>query len=134
MTIPTLMTAATSQNGRQNGDVQMSNRDLLQPTDHFVDRHIGPRDEDIVHMLHNLGVQSLAELIEQTVPAKIRLASTLKLDSPRSESEILAELRAIAAQNKTYRSFIGMGYNDTLTPPVVLRNIFENPGRATDRV
>ncbi|MCB9006413.1 MAG: aminomethyl-transferring glycine dehydrogenase [Ardenticatenaceae bacterium] len=106
----------------------MSNRDLLQPTDHFVDRHIGPRDEDIAHMLHNLGVQSLAELIEQTVPAKIRLASTLKLDSPRSESEILAELRAIAAQNKTYRSFIGMGYNDTLTPPVVLRNIFENPG------
>lgn len=133
MTPPTLVAAApTAKNGshagNRNGDIQMSNRDLLQPTDHFVDRHIGPREEEIAHMLHSLGVDSLAELIEQTIPAKIRLKGKLKLEPPRSESEILAELRAIAAQNKTYRSFIGMGYNDTLTPPVVLRNIFENPG------
>ncbi|MEZ4592578.1 MAG: aminomethyl-transferring glycine dehydrogenase [Chloroflexota bacterium] len=106
----------------------LSNRDLLLPTDHFVDRHIGPREEDIAHMLHTLGAASLAELMEQTIPGSIRLASSLKLEPPRSESEILAELRAIAAQNKLYRSFIGMGYSDTLTPPVVLRNIFENPG------
>jgi len=133
MTPPTLIAEApATKNGnykrKLNGDVHMSNRDLLFPTDHFVDRHIGPRDEDIAHMLHTLGVNSLTELIEQTIPAKIQLPGKLKLDSPRSESEILAELRAIAAQNKTYRSFIGMGYSDTLTPPVVLRNIFENPG------
>ncbi|WP_420630525.1 aminomethyl-transferring glycine dehydrogenase [Candidatus Leptofilum sp.] len=106
----------------------MSNRDLLTPTDHFVDRHIGPRDEDIAHMLHTLGVQSLAELMSETIPDNIRLGDKLQMDPPRSESEILAELRALAAQNKLYRSFIGMGYSDTLTPPVVLRNIFENPG------
>ncbi|MBK7894920.1 MAG: aminomethyl-transferring glycine dehydrogenase [Anaerolineaceae bacterium] len=106
----------------------MSNRDLLLPTDRFVDRHVGPREEDIAHMLHTLGVASLAELMEQTIPGSIRLRNNLNLEPPRSESEILAELRAIAAQNKLYRSFIGMGYSDTLTPPVVLRNIFENPG------
>jgi glycine dehydrogenase len=111
-----------------NGDIQMSNRDLLQPTDHFVDRHIGPRPTDIEHMLTSLGVASMAELMGQTIPAKIRLQDKLKLDPPRSEAEILAELRAIAAQNKIFRSFIGLGYNDTLTPPVVFRNIFENPG------
>jgi glycine cleavage system P protein (glycine dehydrogenase) len=117
-----------SHHGKINGDIQMSNRDLLQPTDHFVDRHIGPRQADIEHMLTSLGVASMGELIEQTIPAKIRLQGKLKMDSPRSESEILAELRAIAAQNKIFRSFIGLGYSDTLTPPVVLRNIFENPG------
>ncbi len=133
MTPPTLIAdAPTTKNGSHkgelNGDVHMSNRDLLFPTDRFVDRHIGPRDEDIAHMLHVLGVDSLAKLIKQTIPAQIQLPGKLKLDSPRSESEILAELRSIAAQNKIYRSFIGMGYSDTLTPPVVLRNIFENPG------
>ena len=133
MTIPTSFAAAAalqkgSHNGKVNGDIHMSNRDLLVPTDHFVDRHIGPREEEIVHMLASLQVGSLDELIEQTIPSNIRLAGKIKLDSPRSESEILAELRAIASQNKLYRSFIGMGYSDTLTPPVVLRNIFENPG------
>ena len=133
MTTPTLVAnAATnkngSHNGKVNGDVQMSNRDLLAPTDHFVDRHIGPRETEIAHMLASLKVDSLAKLIDQTIPSKIRLTGKIKLDSPRSESEILTELRGIAAQNKLYRSFIGLGYNDTLTPPVVLRNIFENPG------
>ena len=133
MTIPTSFAAAAalqkgSHNGKVNGDIHMSNRDLLVPTDHFVDRHIGPREEEIVHMLASLQVGSLDELIEQTIPSNIRLTGKIKLDSPRSESEILAELRAIASQNKLYRSFIGMGYSDTLTPPVVLRNIFENPG------
>ncbi|VAW35804.1 Glycine dehydrogenase [decarboxylating] (glycine cleavage system P protein), partial [hydrothermal vent metagenome] len=115
-------------NGKVNGDIQMSNRDLLQPTDHFVDRHIGPRQADIEHMLTSLGVASMGELMAQTIPSKIRLQGKLKLDTPRSEAEILAELRTLAAQNKLYRSFIGLGYSDTLTPPVVLRNIFENPG------
>ncbi|MBK8904204.1 MAG: aminomethyl-transferring glycine dehydrogenase [Anaerolineaceae bacterium] len=133
MNTPTLVAAASvhkngSQDDKANGDIQLSNRELLLPTDHFVDRHIGPREEEIAHMLATLQVGSLAELIHQTIPAHIRLESKLKMDPPRSESEILAELRAIAAKNKLYRSFIGMGYSDTLTPPVVLRNIFENPG------
>ena len=129
MTPPTPVAALpASQNGKVTSDIQMSNRDLLLPTDHFVDRHIGPREEDIAHMLHTLGVNSLAELMNETIPGHIRLKSNLKLEPPRSESEILAELRGIAAQNKLFRSFIGMGYSDTLTPPVVLRNIFENPG------
>ncbi|WP_420640902.1 aminomethyl-transferring glycine dehydrogenase [Candidatus Leptofilum sp.] len=129
MTTPTsVATLPSSQNGKVNGDIQMNNRDLLTPTDHFVDRHIGPREEDIAHMLHTLGVESLAELMNETIPDNIRLGDKLQMDPPRSESEILAELRALAAQNKIYRSFIGMGYSDTLTPPVVLRNIFENPG------
>ncbi len=129
MNIPTLVADTPARkNGRSHGDTQLSNRDLLLPTDHFVDRHIGPREEEIAQMLATLQVGSLAELIDQTIPAHIRLPNKLKLDAPRSESEILAEMRAIAAKNKLYRSFIGMGYSDTLTPPVVLRNIFENPG------
>ncbi|MCA9873912.1 MAG: hypothetical protein KC441_09660, partial [Anaerolineales bacterium] len=105
-----------------------SNRDLLNPTDHFVDRHIGPRPEAIAHMLETLGLRSLDQLIDQTIPAAIRLGADLRLETPRSESEILTELRAIAARNQLYRSFIGMGYYDCIMPPVVLRNIFENPG------
>jgi glycine dehydrogenase len=105
-----------------------SNQELLNPTDHFVDRHIGPRSEAMVHMLQELGVKSLDALIAETIPAAIRLDEDLNLETPRSESEILAELRAIAAKNQLYRSFIGLGYHDCITPPVILRNIFENPG------
>ncbi len=129
MNTPTLVADTPAyKNGRANGDIQLSNRELLSPTDHFVDRHVGPREEEIAQMLATLQVGSLAELIDQTIPGHIRLPNKLKLEAPRSESEILAEMRAIAAKNKLYRSFIGMGYSDTLTPPVVLRNIFENPG------
>ncbi|MBP6470463.1 MAG: aminomethyl-transferring glycine dehydrogenase [Chloroflexi bacterium] len=105
-----------------------SNRDLLNPTDHFVDRHIGPRPEAISHMLNLLGLPSLDALIAETIPSAIMLDADLSLETPRSESEILAELRAMAAKNQLHRSFIGMGYYDSIMPPVVLRNIFENPG------
>ncbi len=105
-----------------------SNRDLLNPTDHFVDRHIGPRPEAITHMLNLLGVPSLDALIAETIPAAIMLDADLSLETPRSESEILTELRAMAAKNQLHRSFIGLGYYDSIMPPVVLRNIFENPG------
>jgi glycine dehydrogenase len=114
--------AGSPENGR------LSNRELLRPTDHFVDRHIGPRAHDIDDMLHTLGLNSLDELVAQAVPQAIRRSSNLNLEPPRSESEILTELRAIAAKNKLYRSFIGMGYYDCIMPPVILRNIFENPG------
>ncbi len=112
----------------KNSPVSNRNRDLLNPTDHFVDRHIGPRLADMQEMLALLGLSSLDELVDQALPQAIRLNGRLNLEPPRSESEMLAELRQLAAMNKTYRSFIGMGYNDCIMPPVILRNIFENPG------
>ena len=111
-----------------NGATPLSNRALLEPTDHFEDRHIGPRAADLNEMLAAVGATSLDELMAQTIPQAILMDGQLKLEAPRSESEILAELRAIAAKNQLYRSFIGMGYSDCIMPPVVLRNIFENPG------
>ena len=102
--------------------------ELLEPTDHFVDRHIGPRPDEIEAMLTAVHAPSLDALIQQTVPARIRLNAPLNLETPRTESQILAELRELAGRNQLYRSFIGLGYYDCIMPPVVLRNIFENPG------
>src|SRR5689334_7497938 len=103
----------------------------MQPTRHpdrFVDRHLGPDSRDIEGMLAALGVRNLDELIDRTVPASIRLQRALDLPAGRSEFGLLRELSAIAAKNQVFRSFIGMGYSDTVTPPVILRNILENPG------
>ncbi len=105
-----------------------SNRDLLPPADHFVKRHLGPRSQDVTDMLHAIGLSSLDELVEQAIPGAIRLDGALKLETPRSESMAMEELRELAEMNEVYRSFIGMGYYDTLTPPVIQRNILENPG------
>ena len=109
-------------------NVPPDNRTLLQPADRFVKRHIGPRSHDVTTMLATLGLTSLAELMDQAIPAAIRLDKSLELEPPRSESAVLAELRELAGQNQVYRSFIGMGYYDTITPPVIQRNILENPG------
>ncbi len=105
-----------------------SNRDLLLPADRFVKRHIGPRSHDVVEMLNTLGLDSLDELVDQAIPSNIRMDGTLAMDPPRTESAILDELRHLAGKNKVYRSFIGMGYYGTITPPVVQRNVLENPG------
>ncbi|MFQ5437027.1 MAG: glycine dehydrogenase, partial [Anaerolineae bacterium] len=121
-------TAVKRPSSPHNGSVSRRNRDLLNPTDHFVDRHLGPRRSDLADMLSLLGLSSLDELVDQALPQAIRLDGRLNLEPPRSESEILAELRALAAMNQTHRSFIGMGYYDCIMPPVILRNIFENPG------
>jgi glycine dehydrogenase len=102
--------------------------DLLAPLDTFPRRHLGPSGLDLERMLEVLDVHSLDQLIDETVPQRIRLPRPLHLDPPRSESEVLADLRAIAQQNRLHRSFIGMGYYDTLTPGVIQRNILENPG------
>src|SRR6185503_10881971 len=101
---------------------------LLDPSDPFVTRHIGPRAADVRAMLDYLGFETLDALIDACVPAAIRSSRPLALDPPRGEHETLAELRRIAKKNEVFRSFIGMGYHDTITPPVVLRNVFENPG------
>ncbi|HXW00423.1 MAG TPA: aminomethyl-transferring glycine dehydrogenase, partial [Anaerolineae bacterium] len=102
--------------------------EFLKPSDSFVNRHLGPKGAKVEQMLEILGVSSLDELIDQTVPPAIRLKQPLHLPQPLSESEALADLRHLAAQNKVFRSFIGMGYYDCITPPVVQRNILENPG------
>ena len=89
-------------------------------TDKFLWRHIGPRPEDIEEMLKVVGVQSLDELIEQTVPDSIRLKEPLDLPAPLTESEFFERMRKVAAKNKLYRSFIGQGYYDTILPAVIL--------------
>lgn len=94
----------------------------------FITRHIGPRPEDVEDMLKVIGVQSVDELIEQTVPASIRLKETLDLPAPLSEDEFLEKVKSVAAKNKLFRSFIGQGYYDTISPAVIVRNILENPG------
>ncbi|MDX2244262.1 MAG: aminomethyl-transferring glycine dehydrogenase [Leptolyngbyaceae cyanobacterium bins.302] len=96
-------------------------------TDAFCDRHIGPNAADIAQMLRLLGFNSLDELIDATVPQAIRLKSPLKLESGKAEYELLQELREIAQENQVFRSFIGMGYANCITPPVIQRNILENP-------
>jgi glycine dehydrogenase len=100
----------------------------LPAPDAFADRHIGPRPEDLPAMLESMGYPGLDELTEAVVPGSIRLERPLDLPPPATEPEALAELRELAARNLVFRSYIGMGYNDTITPPVILRNILENPG------
>jgi glycine dehydrogenase len=98
------------------------------PTDTFVRRHLGPSDADVRAMLAVAGVPSLDALIDETVPATIRLRRPLALGPERGERELLTELRATASRNEVYRSFIGLGYHGTITPPVIQRNVLENPG------
>src|SRR5207248_7436885 len=101
---------------------------ILKPSDTFVRRHIGPSPQDVREMLDAIGADSLDELVEQTVPASIRLNRALNLGESRGEFELLQELKAIASKNKVFRSYIGPGYSDTITPPVIQRDILENPG------
>ncbi|MGY2752537.1 glycine dehydrogenase [Thermostichus sp. MS-CIW-21] len=102
--------------------------ELLEQRELFLWRHIGPDAQQIRQMLHALGLSSLRELVDKAVPAAIRSSRPLGLGSPCSEQQVLAELRAMAAQNQVWRSFLGMGYSNCLTPPVIQRNILENPG------
>lgn len=94
----------------------------------FAQRHLGPNPVEIQQMLEFLGVSSLETLIDQTIPSTIRLNHSLKLPEAQTEYAALNQLKAIASQNKVYRSFIGMGYSDCITPGVIQRNILENPG------
>jgi glycine dehydrogenase len=100
----------------------------LEPLDHFAPRHIGPAPDDLKKMLDQIGVPSLDALIDEAIPASIRLSKPLELAPAESESHYLARLKEIARKNKVFRSFIGLGYYDTLTPSVIRRNLFENPG------
>jgi len=96
--------------------------------DKFIDRHIGPSDEDIQKMCEIIGVGSLDELIDKTVPASIRLNQKLQLDEPLTEYQLIVRLKEIASKNKIFKNYIGLGYYPTITPAVIKRNILENPG------
>ncbi len=96
--------------------------------DVFVERHIGPGPEDVGAMLETLGYPSLDAFIDAVVPADIRLPRPLGLPAAAGEQAALAEIRALAARNEVWRSYLGMGYHDCITPPVILRNVLENPG------
>ncbi|MCM2322886.1 MAG: aminomethyl-transferring glycine dehydrogenase [Oligoflexia bacterium] len=96
--------------------------------DSFLRRHIGPSEDEQAVMLKTLGVSSLGALSNEAVPQKIRSKKPLDLPRAQSEAELLAELRKLASENQVYRSYIGMGYSDCVTPPVIQRNILENPG------
>ena len=96
--------------------------------DSFVPRHVGPSEADVASMLDTLGYATLDALIDATIPEAIRLRTPLAIHAGRSEHEALAALRASAVKNRIFRSYLGYGYHDTLTPPVIQRNILENPG------
>ena len=94
----------------------------------FIKRHIGPSKEDQLKMLKELNYQSIDDLIENTVPEKILLKDDLNIDEPLSENDALKKLKSISKKNKIFKNFIGMGYYNSITPNVILRNILENPG------
>ena len=100
----------------------------LTSADSFVPRHVGPSAADVAAMLETLGYPSLDALIDATIPEAIRFRRPLAIHAGRSEHEALAALRAIAVKNRVFRSYLGYGYHDTLVPPVIQRNILENPG------
>ena len=94
----------------------------------FIRRHIGPSEKDQAKMLAAVGYKSLNDLMAGTVPEKILLKDELKIDEPMSENDALKKLKSISKKNKIFRNFIGMGYYNSITPNVILRNILENPG------
>lgn len=101
---------------------------MLQHPDRFVNRHLGPSAVDLDAMLSSIGVESLDQLIDETIPAHIRLEQDLPERKAQSEHIYLQELRKLAQQNQVFKTYIGLGYYDCITPAVILRNIFENPG------
>lgn len=104
------------------------NLSQLEHNDAFIQRHIGSSAEQQQQMLAAVGARSLSSLIQQIVPADIQLPSPPPVGDAATEHQALAELKGIASQNQRYKSYIGMGYSPVLTPPVILRNMLENPG------
>jgi glycine dehydrogenase len=101
---------------------------VLEAADGFVGRHIGPSEAEIAAMLRTVGAASLDDVAAKTVPESIRSNQSLQLPAPVDEAGVLAELRGLANRNVLKKSLIGMGYHGTVTPPVILRNVLENPG------
>ncbi|MBH62866.1 MAG: glycine dehydrogenase (aminomethyl-transferring) [Alphaproteobacteria bacterium] len=107
------------------GNVHVSQYDQ---SDDFIRRHVGPGDEEISAMLEALDLDSLETLVSRAVPESIRSESSLDLPGPRTEVDVLSELRTMGHKNRIFKSMIGLGYHGTITPPVILRNVLENPG------
>ena len=97
----------------------------LTSSDRFANRHIGPSDQEIQDMLRVVGAASLDELIDQTVPRSIRMEGSLNLPAALTERELLQRATELAGKNKVYRSYIGMGYSGTVTPPAIQRGCAE---------
>src|SRR5690606_5433631 len=97
-------------------------------TDSFALRHIGPRENDLPEMLKTIGVSSIDQLIYETVPDDILLKKALDLDTAMSEQEYLEHITELSSKNKLFKTYIGLGYNQSNMPPVIQRNILENPG------
>uniref|UniRef100_A0A4W6EKJ0 glycine dehydrogenase (aminomethyl-transferring) n=1 Tax=Lates calcarifer TaxID=8187 RepID=A0A4W6EKJ0_LATCA len=104
---------------------------ILPRHDDFAERHIGPGEREKREMLDALGLESIDQLIENTVPASIRMQWSMKMDDPVCENEILESLQKIASMNKVWRSYIGMGYYNCSVPPPIQRNLLENAGWVT---
>jgi glycine dehydrogenase len=100
----------------------------IQHPDRFANRHLGPNKETLTDMLATIGVESLEQLIEETVPSNIRYKKELNLPEAMSEFDYLNMLKEVAVKNKVFKSYIGLGYSPTITPPAILRNVFQNPG------
>ena len=96
--------------------------------DAFALRHLGPRESDLNHMFKTIGIESLDQLIFETVPDNIRLKNELDLDAPMTEYEYLNHIQELGKKNKVFKSYIGLGYHPAIVPAVIQRNIFENPG------
>src|SRR5664279_4405504 len=101
---------------------------MVATQDEFAGRHIGPRPADLADMLRVVRAASLDELIDETVPGAIRTARALELAPPLSEYDVLCELRRLGGRNRPVHAYIGMGYAESILPPVIQRNILENPG------
>ena len=101
---------------------------LAKQQEEFIQRHIGPNEEEIAEMLQTINLSSVEELINKTIPSSIQLKTQLQTSAAISENEYLTTLKKIASLNKVNTSFIGKGYYNTITPSVILRNVFENPG------
>ena len=133
-TIRSLPAAISGARGRRSVPVQLETvRALAVPAwtkhyDEFERRHNGPSASEEIEMLKAVGVSSMKELIEQTIPNSIRSGKPLKVGEGLSEVEALDRLQKIVSTNKVLKSYIGMGYYNTITPPTILRNIIQNPG------
>src|SRR5262245_32787684 len=108
--------------------MSMQSNDMLELTDRFVRRHIGPGQAELRDMLTTLGYASLDDLIDAVIPEGIRFRGALKVGAGLSEFEAMRELAALAGRNRVFRSLIGMGYHDCITPAVIQRKVLENPG------
>ena len=103
-------------------------KSLLAHANAFAPRHLSPTVAEVASMLETIGVPDLDGLVDESIPSHIRMEGRLRLPDALSEREVIDHMRSLAGQNTVLRSLIGMGYSDCITPPVILRNVLENPG------